>query len=145
MSHIPLGYRIEDGCAVIDHEAAEIVKRLFSEYNSGLGLNASAKMAGITVSHASISNILRNRRYLGDAFYPAIIDEDTFERAQVIRQERALRLGRVHVYIPEEKEEKELTFRLREKVTKKYDDPYAQAEYVYSLIETEEIHATDTK
>ena len=145
MSHIPLGYRIEDGRAVVDYDAAQKVKQLFSEYNNGLGLDAAARKVGITVSHASIGNILRNRRYLGDAFYPAIINKETFDKAQTSRLERAVRLGRVYEYIPKEKEEKLPTFRLTEKVTRKYDDPYAQAEYVYSLIETEETHATDTK
>ena len=136
MSHTPFGYRIENGKAVIDIEAAEQIKTLFHSYLSGDSLATAAKKSGITAFHAGIGRMLRNTRYLGDEFYPAIIDKDTFNTAEAERIMRAERLGRTR----KSKQEKEVvyptTFRMNEG-TEEYDDPFGQAEYAYSLIETE--------
>ena len=50
MSHTPFGYRIENGKAVIDKEAAEQIKVLFQSYLSGDSLATAAKKAGIKAS-----------------------------------------------------------------------------------------------
>ena len=136
MSHTPFGYRIENGKAVIDKEAAEQIKVLFQSYMSGDSLATAAKKAGINGFHSGIGRILRNKRYLGDEFYPAIIDKDTFNTAEAERIIRQERLGRNR----KPKQEKEAVyptvFRMKEG-TEGFDDPVAQAEYVYSLIEAE--------
>lgn len=80
MGHIPYGYRIEDGKAVVDDKAAEQVKELFSGYLSGLSLKNAAIKAGIDCYHATVSRMLQNKQYLGDEFYPSIIDEEIFEK-----------------------------------------------------------------
>ena len=136
MSHTPFGYLIENGKAVIDKEAAEQIKTLFHSYLSGDSLATAAKKAGIKAFHAGIGRMLRNNRYLGDEYYPAIIDSDTFETAEAERIRRAEELGRI--YEPEEGKEAvyPTTFRISES-TEQFDDPFMQAEYAYSLIETE--------
>lgn len=137
MGHTPFGYRIENGKAVIDNEAAEKVKILFQSYLSGDSLDSAAKKAGIESFHAGISKMLRNSRYLGDEYYPKIIDPDMFSAAQAERIKRAERLGRIW----EPKEETDVvfptTFRIN-KGTQQFDDPFQQAEYAYCLIESEE-------
>ena len=82
------------------------------------------------------SVILRNSRYLGDEYYPALIDTEVFEAAKLERIRRAEGLGRV--YEPKAKNEvvSPTVFRIKE-VTEQFDDPFQQAEYVYSLIENE--------
>lgn len=70
MGHIPYGYRIEKGAAVIDKDAAARIKVLYSGYLGGLSLEAAAKEAGIGINHSRAKHILRDRRYLGDGFYP---------------------------------------------------------------------------
>ena len=136
MSHIPFGYRIENGKAVIDEEAAEQIKTLFQSYLSGDSLATAAQKAGIKGFHSGIGRMLRNIRYLGDEFYPPIIDKDTFNTAEAARIMRAERLGRTR----KSKQEKEVvyptTFRMN-KGTEEYDDPFGQTEYAYSLIKTE--------
>lgn len=136
MSHTPFGYRIENGKAAIDIEAAEQIKTLFDSYLSGNSMATAAKKAGITAFHAGIGRILRNARYLGDGYYPAIIDSDTFTATEAERIRRAEKLGRIY----EPKEETEVvyptTFRMNEG-TEEFDDPFGRAEYAYSLIETE--------
>ncbi len=136
MEHIPYGYRIENGQAVMDEKAAEQVRTLFCSYLAGDALATAAQKAGIKALHSGIARILQNARYLGDAYYPAIIDPDTFAATEAERVRRAEKLGRVW----EPKEEKKVVFptalRLCEG-TEQFDDPFMQAEYAYSLIGTE--------
>ncbi|MBF4482282.1 MAG: recombinase [Dehalococcoides mccartyi] len=136
MSHIPFGYRIENGIAVIDKAAAEQVKALFHSYLSGDSLKTAGQKSGIKLFHAAIGKMLKNPRYIGDAYYPAIIDRETFAAAQVERIKRAEKLGRIR----EPKEEKEVIYPTAfciNEGTQEFDDPFGQAEYAYSLIETE--------
>lgn len=137
MNHIPYGYRIENGKAIVDKKAAGQVRSLFEAYLSGDSLDKAAKQAGITAFHAEIGRMLRNSRYLGDGYYPAIIDLDMFAAAEAEHVRRAEKLGRVR----EPKEEKEVVyptaFHVKEGA-EELDDPFEQAEYAYSLIESEE-------
>ena len=138
MPHIPYGYKIENGIAVVDQEAAARVKELYLIYLSGLSLSNAAKEAGIKGYHASIARILTNKRYLGDDHYPKIIDEDTFEKAEAERFRRAKMLGRIREPSTKEKSLKRYRFSMP-RPEQLYDDPFKQAEYVYSLIESEVI------
>ena len=47
MEHIPYGYRIENGTAVIDEMAAEQVKRMFVNYLNGDSLIKAAENAAL--------------------------------------------------------------------------------------------------
>ena len=136
MGHTPYGYKIENGKAVVDDEKAKQIKLLFEAYLSGDSLATAAKKAGIKAFHAGIGNILKNKKYVGDDFYPAIIDHDSFEAAEIERLNRAKKLGRIW-------EKKELigspapTFFFIAEGNKQFDDPFKQAEYAYSLIQME--------
>jgi hypothetical protein len=130
---------MENGKAVIDEEAAKQIKVLFNSYLSGDSLATAAQKAGIKVSHSGIGRILRNAKYLGDEYYPAIIDYDTFQAAQAERFIRAEQLGRIRQTEKEEEVIFPTTFHMRE-VTEEFDDPFAQAEYIYSLIEVMEVN-----
>lgn len=134
--HIPYGYRIENGKAVLDEQTAERVKTLFKSYLSGEALIIAAGIAGIKADHGKIGSMLRNKHYLGDTYYPAIIDRDTFAAAEAERIRRAVKLGRIWEPKTKTKVVYPTTFRIREG-TEKFDDPFMQAEYTYSLIETE--------
>lgn len=136
MSHIPYGYRIENGKAIIDEKAAGRVRTLFNAYLSGDSMNTAAGKAGIKSFHAGIGRMLTNARYLGDGFYPAIIDSDTFAAAEAERARRTEKLGRIQKPKEPEKAGFPTSFRMNEG-TEQFDDPFEQAEYAYSLIETE--------
>ncbi|MEA4964167.1 recombinase [Lutispora sp.] len=136
MSHTPFGYRIENGKAVIDIEVAEQIKTLFHSYLSGDSLATAAEKAGIKSFHAGIGRMLRNACYLGNEYYPAIIDPDTFASAEAERIKRAEKLGRIR----EPKEETAVVFPTAfyiKEASQQFDDPFQQAEYAYSLIEIE--------
>lgn len=136
MGHIPFGYQIENGKAVIDEPAAEQLKTLYLNYLSGMALVNAAKEAGIDTYHGTVSKMLANRRYLGDSFYPQIIDAETFHTAQVERKKRAKSLGRDHFVSVPPILEVPTEFSIRPAL-QHFDDPKEQAEYIYSLIESE--------
>lgn len=136
MGHTPYGYRIENGKAVVDEIASEKVKYLYKGYLEGLSLKDAAKKAGIDCYHSTVAKMLQNKHYLGDEFYPPIIDEDTFEKAKTEKQKRAEKLGRVWDPKEEAQVDPEMKFKAKP-LEEKYDNPFKQAEYAYSLIESE--------
>lgn len=136
MRVIPYGYRIENGMAVVDEEQAAVVRELFNGYISGLALMNAAEKVGLKLYHGSAGRMLRNRKYLGDGYYPPIIDKETFEQAEAVRISRAKALGRVREL--EAKPTGTAPTRFTMSPAKKvYDDPFMQAAYAYSLIESE--------
>ena len=136
MSHMPLGYRIENGRAAIHEEDAAKVRLLYQSYLDGQSLATAATTAGIKSFHRNVSNILQNVRYLGDDFYPAIIDSDTFTAVgtEIIR--RAVKLGRV--FDRKKKPERVIPTGFQmSPLTQQHEDPFKQAVYVYSQIQIE--------
>ena len=79
---------------------------------------------------------METAHYLGDGFYPAIIDEDTYQKVQKERKRRAIKLGRNNKQTQMRKMQIPTHFHMGE-VTVLYDNPMKQAEYLYSLIESE--------
>lgn len=133
---VPLGYKIEKGKAVIDEVQAEQIKIIYSKYISGLSYIEAAKAAGAMIRHTGVRNILMNKRYLGDDYYPAIIDQETFDRAEAERISRQTKTGKL--FIDTQTKETALATKFyMPRLEKKFEDPFKQAEYIYSLIEVE--------
>lgn len=135
--HLPYGYKIENGTAVVCEEEAAKLRKMYEGYLAGLSLVETAAQVGQSRTHASVKRMLQNPHYLGDDFYPAIIDKETFEAFEAERIRREKMLGR------DDRQKKApdtslapTAFRMRKK-TRILNDPYRQAEYVYSLIESE--------
>ena len=103
-SGVPLGYKIVDKKFAIDEETAPIVKRIFEMYLAGntmaeiiryLNENGIKTSKGNPYNKSSIKRIITNNRYLGIYKYagieipggvPRIIDDVTFEEAQMIME-----------------------------------------------------------
>ncbi|MGP1505525.1 MAG: hypothetical protein ACTTIR_07885 [Eggerthia catenaformis] len=136
MGHTPFGYTIIDGKAEIDADAAAKIKAMFDNYLSGMALVASAKEAGIIIKHSGVKRILTNKHYLGDGFYPALIDEETFNKADEEIKRRASELGRDKYEFKQTKKKPPTFFRTGD-IKEYYDNPIKQAQYLYSLIESE--------
>ena len=134
MGHTPYGYKIENGKAVIDNEAVVKIQTLYEAYLAGASLQKAANDAGIDVKHCGAKRIMENRHYLGDSFYPALIDKETFEQAEAEKQRRAKALGRLNRKQNKVERSAPTQFRI-EKMIEHYDNPAAQAEYIYNLIE----------
>src|SRR5699024_3243802 len=101
-----------------------------------MALMPAAEKVGLNLYHGSAGRMLRNKKYFGDDYYPAIIDKETFDRAEEIRMKRAKALGRVwelegkkDILVP-------TSFSMPE-VKNVSDDPFEQAADAYSLIESE--------
>ena len=137
MAHTPYGYNIIDGKAVIDNTQADQVRALFEADISGMGLMAAAKKAGLNIYHGSAGRMLRNTHYLGDEYYPEIIDKATFDKAEEVRMAKANYLKKYDKEL-KVKESPEIPSQFKmARPRKKYSNPYEQAEYLYGLIESE--------
>ena len=132
MGHTPYGYRIENGAAVINEAEADCVRQIFDNYISGISLTESAKAAGHPVVHSSVKRILSRECYCGDVFYPAIIDAAVFHRAKSELKQRADNKNQTGKTRRIPKPETKFTFSPPQT---QYNDPYEQAQYLYSLIE----------
>lgn len=134
MAHAPFGYQIENGKVVINKEELKQLQHLFHAYLSGLSLANAAKEAGIKRNHGGITRMLTDERYLGTEIFPALISNEIFEKVTAERYKRAKKLGRLN------KKQEETSFEIPTftipTIDYKYDNPYKQAEYVYSLIES---------
>ena len=135
--HLPYGYKIENGSAVICEEEAAQLRKMYEGYLGGLSLVEAAAQVGQNRTHASVKRMLQNPHYLGDDFYPALIDKETFDAFETerIRREKALGRDDWQKKAPDTLPAP-TTFRMRKKA-RVFNDPYRQAEYVYSLIESE--------
>lgn len=138
MSHTPYGYRIENGQAVIDEAAAATIRELYKNYLSGMALSDAAKKAELETYHGTAKRIILNKHYLGDSFYPAIVDQGTFDAVPIELEKRAGRLGRLELkrtpraqFIP--------TDFLMGQAEQELPNPLKRAEYLYSLIKPEVI------
>ena len=101
---MPLGYKIVDKKFFIDDETAPIVKRIFEMYLSGntmaeiiryLNENGVKTSKGNAYNRSSIKRIVTNTKYIGIYKYadveipdgvPQIIDNTTFEQAQILME-----------------------------------------------------------
>lgn len=99
-------------------------------------MKPAAENAGLDIFHGSAGRMLRNAHYLGDEYYPAIIEKELFDKAEEIRMARASSLGRVRELESDLKPKVNTEFTMPS-LGMKFADPYAQAEYAYSLIESE--------
>ena len=86
--------------------------------------------------HSSAKRLMQNKHYLGDNFYPAIIDQDTFDKASAEFLRRASLLGRLRRKAKIKPPSVPTSF-VMAKIIKQYKDPKLKAEYLYSLIESE--------
>lgn len=136
MGHTPYGYIIENGCALIDEEKADKIRKLYDNYLSGMALAKAAAEAGIETYHGTAKRLMENPHYFGDNFYPAIIDRETYDKAAEERLRRAGKLGRLNRTKAAKPAVIPTRFHFAETETE-YEDPRLQAEYLYSLIESE--------
>ena len=135
--HMPYGYRIENGIAKIDEEQAEQVRKLCEGYLSGLGLTSAAKEAGFEMAHTGVMRMMLNRHYLGDDFYPQILTEETQDAIRAERDKRAESLGRKDRQKTHAAAKLPATRLRMNKRSRRFDDPFLEVEYIFSLIEEE--------
>lgn len=131
---VPYGYEIVDGRAVVDKNKQKKIRRIYQNYINGMSLSKTAEAADIHIPHGMVAKLLSNQHYLGDSFYPQIIDRNTFEKAAEERRHRAEKLGRLNRKKPVIRKLVPMAFTLA-KIEEFFDDPARQAEYLYSLLQ----------
>ena len=144
LRQIPIGYRIENGKAVIDENEAELIRSVFRYYLEGMSLNGISEKTGIGNSHGGISAILTKRCYLGDRFYPAIVDAETFSRATEEKERRAKKLNRLNLFKPRPHRAVPAEFFFANDVdgtATEEDTPARRAERLYGRIQIKNIKA----
>lgn len=92
------------------------------------------------MAHSTVRRMLQRKCYLGDAFYPAILEKETYARANAEWQHRAdvmQRLGKTRrkPVCPQTKFLLELPQQIPELDG---NTPFQQAEYLYHLIQNKE-------
>lgn len=101
---IPIGYCVKDGKAEIDPKASKLVREIFESYLQGMStlkianllteqgvLNANQKPSW---NHGGVGKILENHKYIGDEFYPSLIERHIFEQVQKRRKQQAYATGK---------------------------------------------------
>lgn len=95
---LPYGYKMEKGIIQIHPAEAETVKRIFSHYLAGENLKEIAEAltkrkieylpGESTWNKNRIKRMIEDKRYLGDETYAAILDTETFQRANAEKNDR---------------------------------------------------------
>ena len=106
--HMPMGYKMVNGQIQINGEHAKIIKSIFADYVEGKSLKSIAtELTDRSVlnankkpnwNHGSVGKILQNVKYQGDEFYPRLIDEATYKKAQDLRTATEVKLGRTQQF-----------------------------------------------
>lgn len=129
MTHVPYGYRIENGRAKINEAEAERVLVLYFSFLSGKTMKEAAEIAGIRKTHSMFPRLLKDKHYIGDDYYPRIIEPDMFQRVQLAREKRKRK--RSVRAVPRAKIHQAFAW---DEIEEQYENPYEQAEYMYSKI-----------
>jgi hypothetical protein len=137
MQHTPYGYDIIGGRAVINEEQTANIREMCKNYLSGMSFKNAAAAVGLNMSHCGVKRMMLNARYLGDEFYPAILTEETVRQVEAERTRREKALGRDRRKGKGAPKGVYYTGFSAPKITMKYKDPVAQAEYAYSRIRNE--------
>lgn len=101
-----------------------------------MSLSKAAAEVGIPIYHGTAKRLMETVHYLGDNFYPAIIDKEIYQKAQEERKRRTAKLGRNNKLTQMRTIQTPTRFHMN-KATALHDNPMKQAEYLYSLIESE--------
>lgn len=94
------GYQFIDGMLQADKEQSRIVQEIFRVYNSGVPVSRLKDyIEGLEINRVRLSDMLSDRRYLGNEVFPKIIDQELFEAVQQRKKERRKSIGKEQPYI----------------------------------------------
>lgn len=128
MGKLKFGYQLQAGKVAIDPKQATIVRTIFTGFLNGTSRRQLSLKFGM--SHASIQRILTFQEYSSGSRYPNIIEPAIFNQVQE-RLTHAIKRKPKPVTKP-------VSNFYHGILKHRYKDPFKQAEYIYSLIQTEE-------
>ena len=94
------GYQFIDGMLQADEEQSRMVQEIFKVYNSGIPVSRlKDHIEGLEINRVRLSDMLSDRRYLGNENFPQIIDQELFETVQQRKKERRKAIGKEQPYV----------------------------------------------
>ena len=94
------GYQFVEGILQIDEEQSRMVQEIFKVYNSGVPVSRlKDHIEGLEINRVRLSDMLSDRRYLGNENFPQIIDQKLFETVQQRKKERRKAIGKEQPYV----------------------------------------------
>lgn len=94
------GYQFKDGILQADKEQSRIVQEIFEVYNSGVPVSRlKYHIEGLEINRVKLSDMLSDKRYLGNENFPKIIETELFEAVQQRKKERRKAVGKEQPYI----------------------------------------------
>lgn len=77
-----------------------MVQEIFKVYNSGVPVSRlKDHIEGLEINRVRLSDMLSDRRYLGNENFPQIIDQELFETVQQRKKERRKAIGKEQPYV----------------------------------------------
>ena len=94
------GYQFIEGILQIDEEQGRMVQEIFEVYNSGVPVSKlKDHIEGLEINRVRLSDMLSDKRYLGNENFPQIINPELFEAVQQRKKERLKAVGKEQPYI----------------------------------------------
>ena len=94
------GYQFIDGMLQIDEEQSQMVQEIFEVYHSGVPVSRlKDHIEGLEIHRVKLSDMLSDKRYLGNEVFPKIIDQELFEAVQQRKKERRKAIGKDQLYL----------------------------------------------
>ena len=92
---LPYGYRFDGTTIIIDDIEGKIVKEIYELFCEGVYITKIKNyIKNFNMSRHKVKRILEDEVYIGINDLPAIIDEDLFETAQKIKNQRLREIGK---------------------------------------------------
>ena len=94
------GYQFKDGILQADKEQSRMVQEIFNVYNSGVSVSKlKDNIEGLEINRVKLSDMLSDKRYMGDDNFLKIIEPELFETVQQRKKERRKAVGKEQPYI----------------------------------------------
>ena len=94
------GYQFIDGMLQADQEQSRMVQEIFEAYNRGVPVSRlKDHIEGLEIHRVKLSDMLSDRRYLGNEAFPQIINPELFEAVQQRKKERLKTIGKEQPYV----------------------------------------------
>lgn len=94
------GYQFVEGILQIAPEQSRMVREIFRVYYSGVPVSRlKDHIEGLEIHRVKLSDMLSDRRYLGNEVFPKIIDPELFEAVQQRKKERRKAIGKEQPYV----------------------------------------------
>lgn len=94
------GYQFIDGMLQADEKQSRMVQEIFEVYNSGVPVSRlKDHIEGLEIHRVKLSDMLSDKRYLGNEAFPQIINPELFEAVQKRKEERRKAIGKEQPYL----------------------------------------------